>query len=126
MTTKPALKYTGQTPNPELDAARHDDELEAADALHEYAEVKAPEIVAKQFEKVIKAGDWFDKYIFAGGMSADELLSQAMEASNDAVVDAYAELMLSDAAKPLRNAITAHFAKNHSFTIYADWIEDQQ
>lgn len=121
---KQALNYTGPTPNPELDAARHDDDLAAAEALHEEAAVKAPEIVVKQFEKVVNAGDWFDKYAFAGGMSADELLYQAMEASDDAVISAYAELMVSDAAKPLRDAIAANFSKRNPFGVYTDWLEN--
>ena len=112
------------TANPELDAARHEDEEQAADDLHEKAKREAPAIVAKQFAKVVKPGDWFDKYVFAGGMSADELLYQAMEDSEDSVQAAYAELMISDAAKPLRDAIAEHFAKLHAFAIYTDHLEE--
>lgn len=112
------------TENPDLDAARHDDELEAADELHETAKREAPGILEKQFAKLTKPGDWFDKYTFAGGMSADELLYHALEASDDATNTAFAELMMSEAAKPLRDAIAIHFAKHHAFAIYTDWLED--
>lgn len=112
------------TENPELDAARHEDEEQAADDLHEKAKREAPGIVAKQFAKIVKPGDWFDKYVFAGGMSADELLYQAMEASDDATQSAFAELMVSPAAQPLREAIAAHFAKLHAFAIYTDHLEE--
>lgn len=125
MNARPPI-YLGPTPNPHADAERWNDEEEATDALHEAAAVKAPEIVVKQFEKVVNAGDWFDKYAFAGGMSADELLYQAMEASDDATQSAFAELMVSEAAKPLREAIAAHFAKLHAFAIYTDYLEDLQ
>lgn len=114
------------TENPELDAARHDDELQSADDMHETAKREAPGILEKQFAKLTKPADWFDKYAFAGGMSADELLYQAMEASDDATQAAFAELMVSEAAKPLREAIAAHFAKLHAFAIYTEWLEDQK
>lgn len=125
MNARPAI-YLGPTANPHADAESWNDEEEAADALHEDAAVRAPGIVAQQFAKVVKPADWFDKYVFAGGMSADELLYQAMEASCDAVTDAFAELMVSPAAQPLRDAIAAHFAKLHAFAIYTDHLEDQK
>lgn len=125
MNARPPI-YLGPTPNPHADAERWNDEQEAADALHETAAVKAPGIVARQFAKVVKPGDWFDKYVFAGGMSADELLYQAMEASDDATQAAFAELMVSEAAKPLREAIAANFAKKNAFAIYTDYLEDLQ
>ena len=126
MTTRPPITYTRPTPNPELDAARHDDDLEAALELHELAATQAPAIVFTQFAKIVKPGDWFDKYVFAGAMSADELLYQATQARDDAVIRAYAELMVSDAAEPLRNAIAENFAERNAFGIYTDWLEDQQ
>lgn len=112
--------------NPHADAERWNDEQEAANALHETAAVQAPGIVARQFAKVVKPGDWFDKYAFAGGMSADELLYQAMEASDDATQSAFAELMVSPAAQQLREAIADHFAKKNAFAIYTDYLEDLQ
>lgn len=118
--------YLGPTANPHADAERWNDEEEAADALHETAAVQAPGIVAQQFAKVIKPADWLDKYAFADGMSADELLYQAMEASDDATQSAFAELMVSPAAQPLRDAIAAHFAKVNAFAIYTDHLEDQK
>ena len=125
MNARPPI-YLGPTPNPHADAERWNDEEEAAEALHETAAVQAPGIVARQFAKVVKPGDWFDKYAFAGGMSADELLYQAMEASDDATQAAFAELMVSEAAKPLREAIAEHFAKKNAFAIYTDYLEDLQ
>lgn len=125
MNARPPI-YLGPTPNPHADAERWNDEEDAIDALHETAAVQAPDIVARQFAKVVKPGDWFDKYAFAGGMSADELLYQAMEASDDATQAAFAELMVSPAAQPLRDAIAAHFAKLHAFAIYTDYLEDLQ
>lgn len=125
MNARPPI-YLGPTPNPHADAERWNDEQEAAEALHETAAVQAPGIVARQFAKVVKPADWFDKYAFAGGMSADELLYQAMEASDDATKDAFAELMVSPAAQQLRDAIAAHFVKKNAFAIYTDHLEDLQ
>lgn len=125
MNARPPI-YLGPTPNPHADAERWNDEEEAADALHHTAAAQAPGIVTRQFAKVVKPGDWFDKYAFAGGMSADELLYQAMEASDDATQAAFSELMVSEAAKPLREAIAAHFAKKNAFAIYTDYLEDLQ
>ncbi len=125
MNARPPI-YLGPTPNPHADAERWNDEQEAANALHETAAVQAPGIVARQFAKVAKPGDWFDKYAFAGGMSADELLYQAMEASDDATQAAFAELMVSPEAQKLRDAIAAHFAQKNAFAIYTDHLEDLQ
>lgn len=125
MNARPPI-YLGPTPNPHADAERWNDEEAESDALHETAAVQAPGIVARQFAKVVKPVDWFDKYAFAGGMSADELLYQAMEASDDATQAAFAELMVSPAAQSLRDAIAAHFAKKNAFAIYTDHLEDLQ
>lgn len=114
------------TQNPELDAARHDDEIEAADALHETANREAPGIVIKQLAAINTPGDWFDTNLFAAGNSAESILQGAFDDANDDVADRYAEFMLyatPDARNKLLQAMATWFSSVYAFEIYLDWME---
>lgn len=114
------------TANPELDAARHDDEEQAADDLHEKAKREAPAIVLKQLQAIKKPKDWWEKYSFAGGNSAEDILQQGMSV-NDDVADRYAEFMI-DATKEARDkmlqAMADWFASVYAFEVYTDHLEE--
>lgn len=125
MTTKLPITYTGPTPNPELDAARHDDELEAADDFRQEAAREAPGIVLKQLQAIKKPGDWYDKFTFHGGNCAEDILRDGMSADDD-VADAYAEYML-DATPAAREKLLVAMANNHAnlyaLEIYTDYVK---
>ena len=126
---KPSLQYTRQTPNPELDAARNDDDLEAALELHETAEREALGIVTKQFQAIKKPEDWFDTNKFAAGHSAESMLQGAFDDANDDVADRYAEFMIDatpGSKEKLLKAMAEWFASVYAFEVYTDWLEDQQ
>ena len=126
---KHALKYTWPTPNPEIDAARHDDDLEAALELHETAEREALGIVTKQFQAIKKPADWFDTNKFAAGHSAERMLQGAFDDANDDVADRYAEFMIDatpEAKEKLLKAMAEWFSSVYAFEVYTDWLEDQQ
>lgn len=117
------------TENPELDAARHEDEDQAADDLHEKAKRDAPAIVLKQLQAIKKPGDWFNRKLFATGNSAEDLLRGAFADSNDDVADSYAEFVIdmTPAAKEkLFIAMAAWFSKSFAWEIYTEWLEDQK
>lgn len=129
MTTRPPITYTRPTPNPELDAARHDDDLEAAIELHETAEREALGIVTKQFQAIKKPADWFNANLFAAGHCAESILQGAFDDSNDAVSDAYAELMVDptkEAREKLLKAMADWFSSVYAFEVYTEWLEDIQ
>lgn len=129
MTTRPPITYTRPTPNPELDAARHDDDLEAALELHETAEREAMGIVTKQFQAIKKPEDWFDTNKFAAGHSAESMLQGAFDDANDDVADRYAEFMIDatpEAKEKLLKAMAEWFSSVYAFEVYTDWLEDQQ
>ena len=129
MTTRPPITFTRPTPNPELDAARHDDDLEAALELHETAEREALGIVTKQFQAIKKPEDWFDTNKFAAGHSAESMLQGAFDDANDDVADRYAEFMIDatpDSKEKLLKAMAEWFASVYAFEVYTDWLEDQQ
>ena len=117
------------TENPELDAARHDDDLEAALELHETAEREALGIVTKQFQAIKKPADWFDTNKFAAGHSAESMLQGAVDDANDDVADRYAEFMIDatpEAKDKLLKAMAEWFSSVYAFEVYTDWLEDQQ
>ena len=129
MTTRPPITYTRPTPNPELDAARHDDDLEAAIELHETAEREALGIVTKQFQAIKKPADWFDTNRFAIGYSAEAILQGAFDDSNDKVSDSYSEFMTNptpEAREKLIEAMAEWFSSVYAFEVYTEWLEDQQ
>lgn len=115
------------TANPELDAARHEDEEQAADDLHEKAKREAPGIVLKQLKAIKKPGDWFDTSKFAAGNSAESILQGAFDDANDNVADRYAEFMI-DASKEARDkllqAMADWFASVYPFEVYTEWLQE--
>ena len=117
------------TENPELDAARHDDEQEAANDFQQKAEREAPGIVLRQLQAIKTPADWFNQKLFAMGNSAEDLLREAFADSDDDVADRYAEFIIdmTPAAKEkLFIAMAAWFSKNFAWGIYTEWLEDQQ
>lgn len=123
---KHALKYTGPTPNPELDAAQHDDDLEAACDMQDTAARNAPGIVLQQLKAIKKPKDWWDKYTFHGGNSAEDILQNGMSVDDD-IADRYSEFMIDatpEAREKLLEAMAAWFATLYSLEIYTDWLKE--
>lgn len=117
------------TANPELDAARHDDEAEAADDFQQQAEREAPGIVLKQLKAINTPRQWFDRKLFASGNSAEDLLRAAFDDSNDDVSDRYAEFIIDmtpESKEKLLVAMANWFAKDFAWEIYMEHLEDQQ
>lgn len=115
------------TENPELDAARHEDEEQAADDLHEKAKREAPGIVLKQLQAIKKPGDWFDTNKFVAGNSAESILQGAFDDSNDDVADRYAEFMIDATPRArdrLLQAMADWFASVYPFEVYTGHLED--
>lgn len=123
---KQPITYTGPTPNPELDAARHDADLDAADDFRQEAARHAPGIVLKQLQAIKKVRDWWDKYEFHGGNSAEDILRDGMSVDDD-LADAYAEYML-DATPAAREKLLVAMADNHAnlyaLEIYTDYVKE--
>lgn len=122
-------QYTGPTPNPELDAARHDADCEAHDELMQKAAKEAPGIMLKWLQALKKPGDWFDSNKFPCGHSAESILQGAFDDSYDDVADRYAELMIEAlpyAKEKLLQAMSAWFCKYWAYEVYTEWLEDQQ
>lgn len=114
------------TANPELDAARHEDEEQAADDLHEKAKREAPAIVLKQLLAIKKPKDWWEKYTFHGGNSAEDILQEGMSV-NDDIADAYSEFMIDatpQAREKLLEVMAAWFASVYDVEIYTDHLGD--
>lgn len=129
MTTRPPITFTRPTPNPELDAARHDDDLEAACDLQDEAARRAPGIVLLQLKAIKKPADWFDTNRFAIGYSAEAILQGAFDDSNDKVSDSYSEFMTNptpEAREKLIEAMAEWFLSVYAYEVYTDWLEDQQ
>lgn len=117
------------TENPELDAARHEDELDAEDELRQEAERRAPAIVLNQLKAIKKPGDWFDTDKFHFGNSAESILQGAFDDSNDDVGDRYAEFMIDatpEARDKLLKAMADWFASVYAFEVYTEYLEDMQ
>lgn len=115
------------TANPELDAARHEDEEQAADDLHEKAKREAPAIVLKQLRAIKKSRDWLDASKFAAGNSAESILQGAFDDSNDDVGDRYAEFMIDatpEARDKLLQAMADWFASVYAFEVYTEWLQE--
>lgn len=117
--------YVGPTANPSADAARWNDEQELADELAQEAERQAPLIALAKLNNISRPGDWFKDRLYAGrGFAADEVLHDAV-ASDDATMDAYAELLTSLHAQKLRQCMAAWFGQVHAQAIYQDHLEER-
>jgi len=114
------------TENPELDAARHDDEMEAADDFQQKAEVEAPKLVLKDLQAIKKPRDWWATAIFHGGNSAEDILRDGMCVDDD-IADAYAEFITDatpEAKAKMLQAMAAWFGKLYALEIYTDHLKD--
>ena len=114
------------TANPELDAALHDDEIEAADEFQQKAEIEAPKLVMKDLQSIKKPRDWWATALFHGGNSAEDLLRDGMSVDDD-IADAYSEFITAptqEAKEKMLMAMAAWFGKLHALEIYTDWLED--
>lgn len=112
------------TENPELDAARHDDELDAYDEFNQKAQVEAPRLVLKDLQAINKPGDWFDKRTFHGGNSAEDILRDGMSVDDD-IADRYAEFVIDatpEAKQKMLSAMADWFGKIYALEIYSDYM----
>lgn len=112
------------TQNPELDAARHDDDLDALDEFNEKAKTEAPRLVLKDLQAITKPGDWFDKRTFHGGNSAEDILRDGMSV-DDGIADRYAEFVIDatpEAKQKMLGAMADWFAKIYALEIYSDYM----
>lgn len=115
------------TENPELDAARHDDELEVDDDFQQKAEIEAPKLVLKDLQAIKTPRDW-EKYTFHGGNSAEDILRNGMSVDDD-IADRYSEFMIdvtTAARDKLLEAMAAWFAGVYALEIYTDHLKDLQ
>lgn len=113
------------TENPELDAARHDDEQDALDEFYQMAHIEAPKLVLKDLQAIKTPSDWFNSTFHAGNC-ADEILSEGMSES-DEVADAYAEFIFyatPEAKQKMLRAMADWFGKQHALEIYSDHLKD--
>ena len=117
------------TNNPHADAERHNDEDEAAQAAHdarlEEAKRIAPGIVFAMMQSCKLPKDWTKPNNFTGATwSADEVVNYALQ-KDDASLDAYAELMTSDAAKKLQQAVANFFGEDQALAIMDEHFPDR-
>lgn len=121
--------YTAPTSNPTADAERWESEQEAADEHREAAALEAPGIVLRQLQAIHTPADWFDHCKFLGRYTAEEILRDAMDDSDDDVCDSYAEFIIdmTQAAKEkMLQAMAAWFSKTWAHEIYDDYLESLQ
>lgn len=116
------------TENPELDAARHDDELEAADDFQQKAEIEAPKLVLKDLQAIKTPRDWWEKYTFHGGNSAEDILRDGMNVDDD-IADRYSEFIIDvtpESKDKMLRAMADWFGKQYALEIYTDYLKDQK
>lgn len=121
--------YTGPTCNPTADAERWESEQEAADERQEAADREAPGIVFRQLQAIHKPAGWFDARKFLGRYSAEEILRDAMDDSDDDVSDRYAEFMIDTtpaAKEKMLKAMAVWFCKTWAHEVYTDYLESLQ
>lgn len=114
------------TQNPEVDAARHDDELEAYDEFNQKAQVEAPKLVLKDLQAITKPGDWFDKRTFHCGYSAEDILRDGRSVDDD-IADRYAEFVIDatpEAKQKMLGAMAEWFGKIYAMEIYSDYMTE--
>ena len=108
------------TINPCADAERWENECERLDEIQQEAEREAPLIVLARL-RALKPGEWFDMSKFYAGHSAEDILRDAMDDSDDAVTEAYPRHMTE--ATPLTRqtllqAMANWFGKRWAYEIY--------
>ena len=117
--------YLGPTPNPCADAERWENECERLDEIKQEAEREAPLIVLSRL-RALKPGEWFDMSKFYAGHSAEDILRDAMDDSDDAVTDAYPEFMTAstpEAKQTLLQAMANWFSQRWAYEIYTEHLE---
>lgn len=117
--------FTLVTANPELDAARHDNDRENSDEWSQEAMRQAPLIIQRQLD-ACRPADWFKcRLDVPGSMSPDEVINDAVIEDPDAAT-ALAELMASPAAQPLRKLAAAWVGKKYHLDIYQSHLEPER
>lgn len=109
------------TNNPHADAERYNDEADAEQAAYDarldHAKRAAPLIVFSLMQSCKQPGDWFKPGGFTGATwSADEIVNWALQ-KDDASLDAYAELMTSEAASKLKQAASEWFGREYAIDV---------
>lgn len=121
------FNYTGPTQNPEIDAARHDDEAEAFEEIGEKAAKIAPEIMLKKLQAIEDTGGWVDRKKFHGGNSANCILFDALSAGCTEVEDKHTYFMatmLKPGRDRLLEAMADWFAGIYAIEIYEEWLKE--
>lgn len=111
------------TQNPELDAARHDDELDALDEFNEKAQAEAPRLVLKDLQAIKTPGEWF-RSTFHAGNSAEDILRDGMSV-DDGIADRYTEFVIDatpEAKQKMLRAMADWFGKIYALEIYSDYM----
>lgn len=104
------------TQNPELDAARYEDEQDRKARHIEAQQIAAYDIVLKEL-KAITAAQWFDQAISGKyEPTADSLMMHAVEHDEDSRV-ALAKLLTSEQAAELHEAMARFHANNNYMEI---------
>ena len=94
------------------DEARHQREADDAEAAWEYWREQADKEIQAKLPPS-EPRDWFDCVVPGGrcNWSADEILTEAINAQHSPVLKVFFELMASDAAKPLHAALREFWAE---------------
>lgn len=104
------------TQNPELDAARYEDEQDRKARHIEAQQIAAHDIVLKEL-KAITAAQWFDQAISGKyEPTADSLMMHAVEHDEDSRV-AFSKLLTSEQAAELHEAMARFHANNNYMEI---------
>lgn len=114
------------TDNPELDAARLNDEEEAAAEFYDKANQEAPGIVLDQLRAIKTPSGWYER-VFALRNSAQDILQAAFSDSSDNVADRYAEFIIDmtpEARDRMYIAMAEWFASVWAYEIYTEHQED--
>lgn len=101
-------------PEPHMDAAAHEDCLQAKADEHEAQQKRAHQALSQAFSKATPE-TWAKKQSIGGCRdSLDELLSDALYQHKDkGVLDAFKALMCSEAAAELREAVASYYADKY-------------
>lgn len=115
--------YSGPTADPAADAARWNDQQEAADDFQQEAAAEAPYILLRQLQAIKKPADWLDASRFLGRFSAEKILRDALGDSDDAVTDRYAEFIVDttpQSKERLLLAMAEWFCSTWAYEVYSD------
>ena len=101
-------------PEPHMDAAAHQDWLDACEEAHEAQQKRAYQALSQAFFKATPE-TWAKKQSIGGCReSLDQLLSDALGLHEDkSVINAFNALMCSEAAAELREAVACYYADNY-------------